>query len=150
MLEVLAPQGPVYQAGTLSANPVTMAAGLAVLEAVGPDDYAALGQRVAQFAAELKETIESGGIAVQVPVAGPLVGILFADSPVGDYARCALCGVERALRAASSPQCSTGVWRCLPRLTRHCFPAWPTVPRELAFVVEAAGSAAAELVSGGD
>ncbi len=48
VLEVLAPQGPVYQAGTLSGNPLATAAGLAVLQSVTREDYEALGRRVAR------------------------------------------------------------------------------------------------------
>ena len=151
VLEVLAPHGPVYQAGTLSANPVTMAAGLAVLEAVaarrlrGPR---ANGWRSSRRSSQ--KAIESAGIAVQVPVAGPLAGIFFADSAVRDYAGCAQGGVERPLRALLRRHARPAALRCPLRRTRRCFPAWPTSTQDLALVVEAAGSAAAELVGGGD
>jgi glutamate-1-semialdehyde 2,1-aminomutase len=85
VLEVLAPKGPVYQAGTLSANPVTMAAGLAVLDAVTDTDYAELSERVARFAAGLCEALGGCGIEVQVPLAGPLAGIFFSETEVRDY-----------------------------------------------------------------
>ncbi len=149
VLEVLAPQGPVYQAGTLSANPVTMAAGLAVLEEVKPDDYAALGARVAKFASALKEAIDSCGIAVQVPVAGPLAGVFFSESPVGDY--------EGARASASSGRYARFFAAMLdrgvalpPSPYEAIFPGMAHGEAELDFVVEAAGSAAAELVGGGD
>jgi glutamate-1-semialdehyde 2,1-aminomutase len=149
VLEVLAPQGPVYQAGTLSANPVTMAAGLAVLETVKPEDYAALSGRVAQFAKQLAEAIEPCGIAVQVPVAGPLAGIFFADSAVGDYAA--------AREAASNGRYARFFAAMLdrdvalpPSPYEALFPGMAHGTAELDIVVEAAGSAAAELVGGGD
>ena len=86
VLEVLAPEGPVYQAGTLSGNPLATAAGLAVLESVTDQDYAALSGRVEGFARALKRSISSQGLEVQVPVVGPLVGLFFADEAVTDYA----------------------------------------------------------------
>ncbi len=86
VLSVLAPEGPVYQAGTLSGNPLATAAGLAVLEAVGPDDYAALAGRAGRFAAGLADAIRSARLPVTTPVTGPLVGLFFADEPVTDYA----------------------------------------------------------------
>jgi glutamate-1-semialdehyde 2,1-aminomutase len=149
VLSVLAPQGPVYQAGTLSANPVTMAAGLAVLEEVRPEDYAALSTRVSQFATALSEAIGSCGIAVQVPVAGPLAGIFFSDAPVvdyaaareaasnGRYARFFAAMLERDVALAPSPY-------------EALFPGMAHGEKELELVVEAAGSAAAELAGGGD
>lgn len=86
VLEVLAPDGPVYQAGTLSGNPLATAAGLAVLERFGPPDYEGLCGRAARFARRLAEVIGSAGVGVQTPVVGPLVGIFFSEEPITDYA----------------------------------------------------------------
>jgi glutamate-1-semialdehyde 2,1-aminomutase len=86
VLHVLAPDGPVYQAGTLSGNPLATAAGLAVLEYVGPADYAALADRAAAFAAGLVDAMGSAHLAVQAPVMGPLVGLFFSDEEITDYA----------------------------------------------------------------
>jgi len=85
VLAVLAPGGPVYQAGTLSGNPLATAAGLAVLEAVGERDYQALSGRVSRFAGAMAEAIGSAGVPVQVPVTGPLVGLFLGPGPVTDY-----------------------------------------------------------------
>jgi glutamate-1-semialdehyde 2,1-aminomutase len=89
LLASLAPQGPVYQAGTLSGNPLATAAGLAVLTEVTDDDYAELAARAASFAVNLGAAIASGGLAASVPVIGPLVGLFLSpsgpiDAPV-DY-----------------------------------------------------------------
>jgi glutamate-1-semialdehyde 2,1-aminomutase len=86
LLAVLAPDGPVYQAGTLSGNPLATAAGLAVLEAVGPADYAALSARAERFAGGLAGALSAAGHVVQVPVVGPLVGLFFSPDPVTDHA----------------------------------------------------------------
>jgi glutamate-1-semialdehyde 2,1-aminomutase len=82
MMEQLAPSGPVYQAGTLSGNPVATAAGLAVLSLLGRDAYRELSTRVGKLAAGLSEVLGSG---VQVPVAGPLLGVFFSTEAVTDY-----------------------------------------------------------------
>ncbi len=86
VLSVLAPEGPVYQAGTLSGNPLATAAGLAVLETVSVADYDVLCQRAARLAEGLEAAISGAGIAVQVPVVGPLVGLFFGAEVVTDYA----------------------------------------------------------------
>jgi len=78
LLASLAPDGPVYQAGTLSGNPLATAAGLAVLNEVTGDAYAELNARAASFAADLSSAIAGGGLAVHVPVVGPLVGLFLA------------------------------------------------------------------------
>ena len=75
VLEVLAPSGPVYQAGTLSGNPLATAAGAEVLSRVGPQDYRDLSARVATFAEHLGEAVRSAGLFAQVPVRGPLLGL---------------------------------------------------------------------------
>jgi glutamate-1-semialdehyde 2,1-aminomutase len=85
VMDELAPGGPVYQAGTLSGNPLATAAGCAVLETVGPEDYEALSARVARFAQELESAVASGGLAVRAPATGPLLGLFLsreADGPL--------------------------------------------------------------------
>jgi glutamate-1-semialdehyde 2,1-aminomutase len=85
LLSALAPVGLVYQAGTLSGNPLATAAGLAVLELLSEETIADLTSRVARFANDMREAIRSAGIPVEVPVAGPLLGIFFGDEPVENY-----------------------------------------------------------------
>jgi len=85
VMEVLAPVGPVYQAGTLSGNPVATAAGLAVLDLLDDAAYTMLSGRAAELAALLGEVFDEAGVAAQVPVVGPLLGLFFTDAPVTDY-----------------------------------------------------------------
>ncbi len=80
----LAPGGPVYQAGTLSGNPLATAAGLAVLHEVGPDDYVALAARSALLAEGLESAVSEAGLRAVSSVVGPLVGLFVA--PPGDEA----------------------------------------------------------------
>jgi len=94
VMEMLAPAGPVYQAGTLSGNPLATAAGLAVLELLDRDAYAVLAARASTAGRLLRESLEGAGLTVQVPVVSSLLGLFFAERPVVDY--------EGARAAASS------------------------------------------------
>ncbi len=78
ILSSLAPQGPVYQAGTLSGNPLATAAGTTVLSLVSESDLVALSARVASFADALRTTIEGAGLFAQTPHVGPLMGLYLA------------------------------------------------------------------------
>jgi glutamate-1-semialdehyde 2,1-aminomutase len=82
LMDQLAPAGEVYQAGTLSGNPLATAAGLAVLGELDRSTYLDLSAMVGRFAVGLADAV---GADVQVPVAGPLVGVFFSRRPVGDY-----------------------------------------------------------------
>ncbi len=84
-MEQLAPSGPVYQAGTLSGNPLATAAGLTVLRLLDDDAYKELAVRAGRLAAGLAAAFADAGLAVQVPVVGPLLGVFFGSSPVIDY-----------------------------------------------------------------
>jgi glutamate-1-semialdehyde 2,1-aminomutase len=78
LMSELAPSGPVYQAGTLSGNPLATAAGLAVLTQVTDGDYEALSARAATFAGDLVDAVTAGGLRAAAPVIGPLVGLFLA------------------------------------------------------------------------
>ena len=94
VMEALAPVGPVYQAGTLSGNPVATAAGLAVLDLLDEAAYTMLAGRAAELTALLTGVFAEAGVAAQVPVFGSLLGLFFAPEPVTDYdgARAACAG----------------------------------------------------------
>lgn len=83
ILSSLAPLGPVYQAGTLSGNPLATAAGVAVLAHVTIDDLAILSERVTNFASELQEAIRGAGLFALAPSVGPLMGLYLAEQEVG-------------------------------------------------------------------
>jgi glutamate-1-semialdehyde 2,1-aminomutase len=80
ILSALAPEGPVYQAGTLSGNPLATAAGAAVLEHVTADDLALLAGRVKNFAADLEGAIGESGLYARVPQVGSLLGLYLSES----------------------------------------------------------------------
>ena len=84
-MATLAPIGPVYQGGTLSGNPLATAAGLAVLAHCTSDRYAELEAKAARLAAGLEEAVRSGGLPVQAPRVGTLLGLHLSATPIGDY-----------------------------------------------------------------
>jgi len=86
VMERLAPLGPVYQAGTLSGNPVAMAAGLATLRAADAAAYAALDANADRLAALLGRTLTEAGVAHQVQRAGNMLSVFFSGEPVVDFA----------------------------------------------------------------
>ncbi|MGI9220358.1 MAG: glutamate-1-semialdehyde 2,1-aminomutase [Woeseiaceae bacterium] len=93
----IAPDGPVYQAGTLSGNPVAMAAGLATLEQIDePGFYEALGERTQQLANGLAAVAEDAAIPLSVECAGGMFGFIFTDAgPVRSFAQVAAADVDR-------------------------------------------------------
>ena len=93
----LAPDGPVYQAGTLSGNPVAMAAGLATLELIDESGfYERLGERTRQLTDGLAAAAADAGIPLCVEQQGGMFGFVFTDSgPVRSFAQVAAADVER-------------------------------------------------------
>ena len=89
VMELIAPSGPVYQAGTLSGNPVAMAAGLAQLRLLRdtPDFYEELNRKGDVFFENMKEAVREAGKPWQVNHIGSLGCIFFTDSPVENYAQ---------------------------------------------------------------
>ena len=86
VMDELAPLGAVYQAGTLSGNPLATAAGLAVLSRLDDASYSALERVAERLADGLRKVFADRGIAAQVTRVFTLVGVFFADAPVTDYA----------------------------------------------------------------
>jgi glutamate-1-semialdehyde 2,1-aminomutase len=148
LMAQLAPLGPVYQAGTLSGNPLATAAGLAVLAELTGDAYEALRGRARRLASGLAGAIGGAGLAVQVPCAEPLIGLFFAGSPVQDYdgARQSAGGgvyarwfgamLRRGIAFAPSPY-------------EVAFPSLAHGDAEIDRTVEAAAEAAHEVVAAG-
>jgi glutamate-1-semialdehyde 2,1-aminomutase len=95
IMESFAPVGPVYQAGTLSGNPVAMVAGLATLDALAaPGFYDALEQKGALLEALLNKAIAEAGVTALVQRAGSLLTLFFTDKPVRNWADAASCDTE--------------------------------------------------------
>jgi glutamate-1-semialdehyde 2,1-aminomutase len=143
VLSSLAPEGPVYQAGTLSGNPLATAAGLAVLDTLDSAAYSALSSRVARFGTALAYVltlalVKAGSedrhgrqLEAQVPVVGPLFGLFFAPvgaGPVDNY--------DGAISSAS-----TGLYSRLFRSMLDRGVALAPGPYEVAFPSMAHGDA---------
>jgi glutamate-1-semialdehyde 2,1-aminomutase len=102
VMERLAPVGDVYQAGTLSGNPLATAAGLATLAQLDEAAYERLEQTTAALAGGLAERAAAAGAAVQVPHVCGLLTVFFTPTPVDDYdgARAADAGAFARFHAA--------------------------------------------------
>jgi glutamate-1-semialdehyde 2,1-aminomutase len=92
LMERIAPAGDVYQAGTLSGNPLAVAAGLASLRLLDEGAYAYLAGRTETLAAGLREA--AGDLPVQVVTAPGLLTVFFSAEPVYDYAGAQACDLE--------------------------------------------------------
>jgi glutamate-1-semialdehyde 2,1-aminomutase len=99
VMERLAPVGPVYQAGTLSGNPVAVAAGIAAIDlARSLDPYPALRDAARGLAEGLTDAFGSKGIAVTVNTAESLLSLSFTERPVQDFADAKDANHERYAR----------------------------------------------------
>ena len=96
LMRQVAPDGPVYQAGTLSGNPLAMAAGLATLEALQADGvYEQLEQTSAQLEAGLRDAVSGCGVPVHITRVGSMLGVFFANEPVTNYEQATQCRTDR-------------------------------------------------------
>ncbi len=97
IMAALAPDGPVYQAGTLSGNPVAMAAGLATLEGVSAAGfYAALTNKTRQLADGLQSLAAEAGVPLVTQSCGGMFGFVFsADDPVRRFSQVAAADIGR-------------------------------------------------------
>ena len=88
VMKLIAPSGPVYQAGTLSGNPVAMAAGLRQLKLLRetPDFYEKLNHKADEFFENMQEAVKAAGKPWQINHIGSLGCIFFTDRPVTNYA----------------------------------------------------------------
>ena len=110
LMERIAPAGDVYQAGTLSGNPLAVAGGLAALRLLDEDAYIRLAATTGRLADGLREAAASAGVPVQVVSTTGLVTTFFSAEPVHDYAGAAACDLE-----------AYGAW-CRALLERGVYP----------------------------
>ena len=143
LMERIAPAGDVYQAGTLSGNPVACAAGLATIAQLNNAAYEQLERSTERLADGLREAAREANRPVQVQTARGLVTVFFADEPVHNYAAAAACDLD-----------AYGAW-CRALLDRGVYPpasqfeAWfPSLAHsdvELDRTIEAARAAFREI-----
>jgi glutamate-1-semialdehyde 2,1-aminomutase len=88
IMNYLAPLGPVYQAGTLSGNPLAMAAGLEMLKALNEDEsiYARLEEKTAYLEKGIREKLDAKNIGYTINRVGSMISVHFDPSPVTDFA----------------------------------------------------------------
>ena len=162
VLSVLAPSGAVYQAGTLSGNPLATAAGLAVLHELDTGSYAALSARVASFAASLQDVL-NGALATAgrvddrgrplvalVPVVGPLFGLFFApmgSGPVRDYGGAVASADTGVYAAFFRAMLARGV-ALAPGPYEVAFPSMAHGEPELEHTLDVASEAIADALAG--
>ena len=112
IMRQVAPAGPVYQAGTLSGNPLAMAAGLATLSAwLEPGVFEVAAERTDRLAIGIQASADAAGIPLQSGHAGTMFGFYFLNEPgaaITDYAT-ARQYADTQRYAASSTRCSTRV-----------------------------------------
>ncbi len=96
----IAPDGPVYQAGTLSGNPLAMAAGLATLQELErPGFYSSLGKRTESLMAGLAELARVAGVPLAVEATGGMFGFVFSDDgPIRRFSQVAAADTDRFQR----------------------------------------------------
>jgi len=95
LMDLVSPAGPVYQAGTLSGNPLAMTAGLWSLDRLTPRLYRSLTALGRQLAAGLADAARAAGVPVQVNAFGSLLTPFFTSSPVKDYRSATTANVDR-------------------------------------------------------
>jgi glutamate-1-semialdehyde 2,1-aminomutase len=139
LMERIAPAGDVYQAGTLSGNPLATAAGLATLGLLDEAAYARLASTTERLAAGLRDAAATAGVPVQVSHTTGLLTVFFSEEPVRDYDDAKTCDTER-YAAFCRAMLDRGVY-----LAPSQFEAWfPSLAHSDAHVdrtLEAAGEA---------
>jgi glutamate-1-semialdehyde 2,1-aminomutase len=145
LMELVAPAGDVYQAGTLSGNPLATAAALATLELLDPDSYRQLSRTTSLLAEGLREVATQEGVPIQVQAVTGLVTPFFSADPVADYAgaaKCDLASYGRWCRALLRE----GVYPP-PSQFEAWFPSLAHTAEDVERTVEAARIAFAELAT---
>jgi glutamate-1-semialdehyde 2,1-aminomutase len=96
IMDRIAPEGPVYQAGTLSGNPLAMAAGIATLAELNkPGVYAELDQKADSLTTGIRDAARASGITVQVDRIGSIFGMFFNEKPVTNMGDAKTCDLDR-------------------------------------------------------
>ena len=95
-MEQISPLGPVYQAGTLSGNPIAMVAGLKTLELISePEFFEALTTKTEYLLSGLHDAARETGIALQTNQVGAMFGVFFSDSAVTGFSEVMQCDTDR-------------------------------------------------------
>ncbi len=140
---MLAPAGEVYQAGTLSGNPLAVAAGLATLELLDEPAYARLAASTERLADGLRDAAATAERPVQIVSAPGLLTVFFSERPVGDFAAAQACDLDAYARWCRE-LLSRGVYPP-PSQFEAWFPSLAHAPEQIDRTVEAAAAAFAAM-----
>jgi glutamate-1-semialdehyde 2,1-aminomutase len=146
MMNLLAPLGPVYQAGTLSGNPLAMAAGIATLRYLAAHEaevYAGLDKVTAAVAKGIAAAAQDAGIAMETNRVGSMVTWFFTGTPVTDFATAAASDTE-AFGRFHRGMLDQGVW-LPPSQFEAAFLGTAHTAADIDFTVEAARKAFASM-----
>lgn len=138
LMEQVAPTGPVYQAGTLSGNPVAMAAGLAQLQILTdhPECYEVMERSAGQLADSLRQSARKYGVPVQVNQVGSLLCPYFTETPVDCFAAAKTSDTEKYAQYFNG-MLSRGVYLA-PSQFEAMFVSSAHTGQDLAFTMQAA------------
>jgi glutamate-1-semialdehyde 2,1-aminomutase len=148
VMATLAPLGPVYQAGTLSGNPLATAAGLTVLTELDESAYTMLEGRASELSSTLSAVLAESGAPVQVPRVGPLVGLFFAEAPVTNYEEAKAAAANGLYARFFTAMLERGV-ALAPSAYEAAFPSLAHTRDDIERTVDLASAAIAEAVSSG-
>jgi glutamate-1-semialdehyde 2,1-aminomutase len=98
LMDLLAPAGPVYQAGTMSGNPIACIAGRETLRLLGPDVYAGLERRGAALASELEDAVRAAGVHATVQRVGSMLTLFFGVDRVRSWSDASRCDTSAFAR----------------------------------------------------
>ena len=146
LMSQLAPTGPIYQAGTLSGNPLATAAGRAALDQLMPDRYLELESRVTRLGAGMHAAISSAGLEVQVPQVGTILGIFFHDNVVKNYDDARASGANGHYALFFNEMLERGI-SLAPSSYEVVFTSLAHSDAEVNRTIESAGEAAAAVVA---
>ena len=140
IMDRLAPDGPVYQAGTLSGNPLAMAAGIETLRRLEePGLYEGLGERTAGLAGRIRAEAEKVGVTVFVSQLGSAFCTFFTGGPVRDWSGAGGCDLER-FAAFHEAMLKRGIY-LPPSQFETCFVSLAHTEEDLDRTVDAFGEA---------
>ncbi len=144
VMKLMAPEGPVYQAGTLSGNPLAMAAGLALLrELDATDAWQRASDAARDTAAAIQRAADAAGVPVVTDAVGAMFGFFLADAPVHDYAGAAASDTK-AFGRLHGLLLERGVY-LPPAAFEACFTSSAHTPEVVAQAADAFASAFAAL-----
>lgn len=152
IMEFVSPAGPVYQAGTLSGNPLAMTAGLETLKIIterpeegGPDYSRVLTLKTKKLILGVAQKAKEAGVSLQVQQAGSMFGFFFADHEVVDYATSAAADQE-AFKIWFKAMLEQGIYLA-PSQFETLFMSGAHTDEEIDRTIEAAGNALAQVAA---